>query len=75
MDKDRIKGAGDQAKGAIKTGIGKVTGDEITFVENLNFQDMPLKITYKGKISGDEIKFTRDVAGIATEELVAKRAK
>jgi uncharacterized protein YjbJ (UPF0337 family) len=28
MDKDRIKGAGDQAKGAIKTGIGKVTGDE-----------------------------------------------
>jgi uncharacterized protein YjbJ (UPF0337 family) len=28
MDKDRIKGTGDQAKGAIKTGIGKVTGDE-----------------------------------------------
>ena len=53
---------------------GKVTGDNVTFVENLNFQGMELKITYTGKIvSDDEIKFTRDVAGIANEELVAKR--
>ena len=28
MDKDRVKGVGDQAKGAVKVGIGKVTGDE-----------------------------------------------
>jgi hypothetical protein len=54
---------------------GKVNGDEISFVENLNFQDMPLRIEYKGKISGDEIKFTRKVADVATEELVAKRVK
>ena len=27
MDKDRIEGAAHQAKGAIKEGIGKVTGD------------------------------------------------
>jgi opacity protein-like surface antigen len=55
---------------------GKVTGDTVTFVENLNFQGMELKITYTGKIvSDDEIKFTRDVAGIANEELTAKRAK
>jgi uncharacterized protein YjbJ (UPF0337 family) len=27
MDKDRIKGSAHQAKGAIKEGIGKVTGD------------------------------------------------
>jgi uncharacterized protein YjbJ (UPF0337 family) len=27
MDKDRIKGAADQAKGAIKEAAGKVTGD------------------------------------------------
>ena len=27
MDKDRIGGMADQAKGAIKKGIGKVTGD------------------------------------------------
>ena len=27
MDKDRVSGAVDQAKGAIKDGIGKLTGD------------------------------------------------
>jgi uncharacterized protein YjbJ (UPF0337 family) len=28
MDKDRIHGAVDQAKGAVKQGVGKVTGDQ-----------------------------------------------
>jgi uncharacterized protein YjbJ (UPF0337 family) len=28
MDHDRIKGAGDQLKGKIKEGAGKITGDE-----------------------------------------------
>jgi len=27
MDKDRVKGSAHQAKGAIKEGIGKATGD------------------------------------------------
>lgn len=27
MDKDRVEGSANQAKGAIKEGIGKVTGD------------------------------------------------
>jgi hypothetical protein len=54
---------------------GAVNGDDISFVENLNFQDMPLKIVYKGKISGDEIKFTRTILDMFMEELVAKRAK
>jgi len=36
---------------------------------------MPLKIAYTGKLNGDEIKFVRNVADIAMEELVAKRAK
>ena len=54
---------------------GVVKGDDISFVENLNYQGMPLRITYKGKISGDEIKFTRNVAEIADEPFVAKRSK
>jgi len=28
MDKDRIEGAGKQVKGAVKEGVGKLTGDE-----------------------------------------------
>jgi uncharacterized protein YjbJ (UPF0337 family) len=33
MDKDRIEGAAKQAKGAIKEGFGKVTGDTKTQAE------------------------------------------
>ena len=54
---------------------GKITGDEVTFVENLKYQEMELKITYKGKISGDEIKFSRTVGDAGGEEFVAKRTK
>jgi hypothetical protein len=54
---------------------GTIKGDDISFVENLSFQGMELRIVYKGKISGDEIKLSRNVADIATEEAVAKRAK
>ena len=55
---------------------GKVDGDKISFVENANFQGMPLKITYSGTMtSADEIAFTRNVADIANEKLTAKRVK
>lgn len=54
---------------------GTVNGDDISFVENLNYQDMPLRIVYKGKIVGDEIKFTRTILDMFMEELVAKRVK
>jgi hypothetical protein len=64
---------GAEAKTELKE--GKITGDDITFVENLNYQDMELKIVYKGKVSGDEIKFSRDVGGQGGETFVAKRAK
>ena len=52
----------------------KVDGDNISFVENLNYQEMPLAITYTRVLtSDDEINFVRDVAGIAMEQLTAKR--
>jgi hypothetical protein len=54
---------------------GVVKGDDISFVENLVYEGMPLKITYKGRISGDEIKFTRNIADIADEPFVAKRSR
>jgi hypothetical protein len=55
---------------------GKVDGDTITFVESVTFMEMPLRITYNGVMtSAEEIKFTRNVADIANEELVAKRVK
>ena len=33
MDKDRVEGVGQQIKGAVKEGIGKVTGDTKTEAE------------------------------------------
>ena len=54
---------------------GTVKGDEISFVENLKFDDQTLRVVYKGKISGDEIKFNRQVGEFASEDFVAKRAK
>lgn len=54
---------------------GMVNGDDVSFVENLNYQGMPLRIVYKGKISGDTIQFTRNVADNADEKATAKRAK
>jgi hypothetical protein len=54
---------------------GTINGDDISFVENLTFDGMQLRIVYKGKISGDEIQLTRNVADVATEDAVAKRAK
>jgi uncharacterized protein YjbJ (UPF0337 family) len=33
MDKDRIQGSVDQAKGKIKEGVGKMTGDQKTQAE------------------------------------------
>jgi hypothetical protein len=55
---------------------GKVDGKKVTFVELLNMDGSEVRIVYTGEIvSGDEITFVREVAEIAKETLVAKRAK
>ena len=73
---------GEKLTGHAKSNLGEgdltdgvVKGDDVSFVEHLNYQGQELAITYKGKISGDEISFKRDVAGTGGEEFVAKRVK
>jgi hypothetical protein len=77
VDGEKLTGRAKSAFANADTEIteGVVKGDDITFVENLVYEGMPLRIVYKGKISGDEIKFSRNVAEIADEPFVAKRAK
>ena len=53
---------------------GKISGNEISFVENLKYQGMDLRIAYKGTVSGDEIQLER-VEGAGGEKFVAKRVK
>ena len=62
-------------KGEAELKDGKQTGDDVSFVEMLDFQGQAIPITYTGKITGDEIKFTRNVGDFAKEEIVAKRVK
>lgn len=54
---------------------GKINGNEISFVENLNYQGMDLRIAYKGTVAGDEIKLSRMVGEQEAEKFAAKRAK
>lgn len=75
VDGNKLTGTAKSENGTSQIAEGTVNGDDVSFVENMDFQGMPLRIVYKGKVSGDEIKFTRTVADIITEELAAKRAK
>jgi hypothetical protein len=75
VDGNKLTGTAKSNLGSGTIENGTVNGDDVTFVENLNYEGMPLQIQYKGKISGNEIKFTRVVVEGINEELVAKRAK
>ena len=75
VDGEKLTGHAKSNLGEGDISDGVVKGDDVSFVEHLNYQGQELAITYKGKINGDEIKFTRDVAGQGNEELVAKRVK
>src|ERR1700733_6200638 len=72
----QLTGRAKSANGDTEITEGKVDGSNVSFVENLNYQGMPLRIVYTGTVtSPTSIDFTRDVGGQATEKLTAKRAK
>ncbi|MGD0957179.1 MAG: hypothetical protein ABR953_10180 [Candidatus Acidiferrales bacterium] len=75
VDGEKLTGTAKSDNGTSEIENGVVKGDDVSFVENLDYQGQKLVITYTGKVSGDEIEFTRDVAGAAKEDLVAKRVK
>lgn len=75
VDGEKLTGKAKSQFGEIEIVDGKVRGDVLTFVENINFDGNPIRIEYKGTVAGDEIRFTRQVGDFATEEFVAKRAK
>ncbi len=77
-----LKAEGDRFSGTAESNFGKATiqegvvkGDDVSFVELLDFQGQTLRIEYRGKITGDEMKLTRTVGDFGSESLVAKRAK
>ena len=70
----QVTGRAKSASGDVVITEGKLAGDKLTFVENMSYQGMELRVVYSGTVvSADEIKFTRDVGGFGNEELTAKR--
>lgn len=54
---------------------GKLSGDEVSFVELVKRDDQEIRIDYKGKVAGDEMKLNRKVGDFSTLDIVAKREK
>ena len=54
---------------------GKVSGDDVSFVEILEVQDQKIRIEYNGKVDGDQLKLTRKVGDFGSSDAVAKREK
>ena len=75
VEGEKLTGKAKSQFGDLDITEGTVKGDDITFVETVEFNGSPIRIEYKGKVVGDEIKFTRQVADFATEEFVARRVK
>lgn len=77
VDGEKIKGtakseiAGEKHESEIVD--GKRSGDEVRFVELLDFGGNELRIEYSGTIRGNKLELTREVGDVATEELVATR--
>src|ERR1039458_199123 len=69
VDGEKVTGTAKSDTATTEIQNGTIKGDDVSFVENLDYQGQKLPITYTGKVSGDEIKFTRDVAGAAKEEI------
>lgn len=72
----QLTGHAKSANGDTEITEGKIDGNKVSFVENLSYQGMPLRIVYTGTVtSPEQIDFSRDVGGVATEKLTAKRTK
>jgi hypothetical protein len=63
QDGDTVTGTITGGRGDQTISDGKVEGDNISFVVNLEFNGNKIAQNYKGTVAGDEIKFTREVAG------------
>jgi hypothetical protein len=71
---DQLTGTVTSRRGETNISDGKVQGDEISFVQVMEFNGNQVKLVYKGKVSGDEIKFSRQrEGGERTQEFTAKR--
>ena len=53
---------------------GKVDGDKISFVINVDFNGMPFTMSYTGVVKGDTVDFTIDIFGMPVPLTVMRAA-
>ncbi len=68
-----LTGSINNGRGDQQISDGKVDGDNISFVVNLEFNGNSVKQEYKGAVSGSEIKFTRSGGRGNPVEFTAKK--
>lgn len=60
---DKLTGTVTMPFGESEISDGKVDGDNISFVQKLEFNGNSFEILYKGKVAAAEIRFTRERQG------------
>lgn len=73
-DGSALSGTVSSPMGESEISEGKVEGDDVSFVVNMEFNGQSRKIPYSGKLSGNELKM-KSGTGERTREFTAKRAE
>jgi hypothetical protein len=75
VDGAKLTGKITTQRGDTDISEGKIDGDNISFVQVMNFNGNEMRMVYTGKIDGDNIKFSRVVADRPAAEFTATRVK
>ena len=76
VDGTTLTGTATQSeRGSTEIKKGKISGDNISFVELVQVEGNELRIEHKGKVAADEIRLRRKVGDFAEYDIVAKRSK
>jgi len=76
VDGTTLTGTATQSeRGTTEIKEGKISGDDVSFVELVTAEGNELRIEHKGKVAGDEIRLRRKVGDIAEYDIIAKRSK
>lgn len=74
---EKLTGSMENQYGAREISDGKVSGDDIAFNVNIEFNDNKMTLVFTGKVAGSEIKFKRERKGgdmgPSSVEFVAKK--
>jgi hypothetical protein len=76
VDGDTLTGTVITPRGEREISEGKISGDQVSFTQTMEFRGNTVKILYQGTVSGDAIKFTRSrEGGERSQEFTANRAQ